>query len=155
MPKTVAQIMTTDPPVLGAGDPVERVVELLHEHRVRGVVVVDDDRRVIGVVTENDLLLGSEVEDLDPPPNIQVFGGVIFLGSVKHWEERVRKAMGSTVRHVMSEDPVVVRPDTTAEEAGHVIAEAGHNLLPVVDADGRLAGVVTRADVLGALLAER
>ena len=155
MPKTVAQIMNADAPALQQGDPVERVVELLHEHGVRGVPVVDGDRKVIGVVTENDLLLGGEEEDLDPPPNIQVFGGVIFLGSVKHWEERVRKAIASTVGDVMSADPVVVGPEATAEQAGHLIAESGHNLLPVVDADGRLAGVVTRADVLRGLLADR
>ena len=155
MPKTVAEIMTADPPCVVAGDSVERVVELLHQHRARGVPVVDDERRVIGVVTENDLLLASEAEDVDPPPNIQIFGGVIFLGSVKHWEERVRKAVASSAGDVMSAEPVVVAADAPATEAGHLIAEHGHNLLPVVGADGRLAGVVTRADVLGALLAER
>ena len=155
MPRTVAQIMTADPPVLQAGDSVERVVELLHEHRVRGVAVVDADQRLVGVVTENDLLMAGEEEDLDPPANIQIFGGVIFLGSVKHWEERVKKAIASTVGDVMSADPVAVGPDATAADAGHLIADSGHNLLPVVDAERRLVGIVTRADVLSAVLADR
>ena len=155
MPKTVAEIMTADAPALRASDPVERVVELLHAHRLRGVPVVDDDQHVIGIVTENDLLLGDEEEDIDPPANIQIFGGVIFLGSVKHWEERVRKAIASSVADVMTADPVTITADASAQDAGHLIAERGHNLLPVVGADGRLAGIVTRADVLGAVLADR
>ena len=55
----------------------------------------------------------------------------------------------------MTSDPVTVSPDASAHEAGRLIAEHHHNRLPVVDADGRLLGVVTRVDVLEALLAER
>ena len=80
---------------------------------------------------------------------------MIFLGSVKHWEERVRKAIASSVADVMTADPVTITVDASAQDAGHLIAERGHNLLPVVGADGRLAGIVTRADVLGAVLADR
>lgn len=155
MPKTVAEIMTPDSPALRPEDPVEALVALLHEHQLRGVPVVDADGRPIGIVTENDLLLAGEPEDLQAPPNIQLMGGVIFLGSVKHWEERVRKAIASTVGDVMTKDPVVVRSDATAREAAHLISEGGHNRLPVVDAGGVLVGVVTRVDVLGALLDER
>jgi CBS domain-containing protein len=46
-----------------------------------------------------------------------------------------------------------VGPDVDAKEAARLIHESGHNRLPVVDADGRLVGVVTRLDVLGALAA--
>ena len=155
MSLTVAQIMTPDPPALHPQDPVERVVELLHEHRLSGLPVVGEDGRPVGIVTENDLLMSDAADDLHAPPNIQVFGGVIFLGSVKHWEERVRKAIASSVGDVMTRDPVTVRSDATPREAAHLISSGGHNRLPVVDGDGLLVGVVTRADVLDALLDER
>ena len=53
---------------------------------------------------------------------------------------------------MMTEDPDTVGPDTTSREAARLIHDTGHNRLPVVE-DGRLVGVVTRVDVLGALAA--
>ena len=51
----------------------------------------------------------------------------------------------------MTEDPDTVEPDTTVDEAARLVHETGHNRLPVVD-HGRLVGVVTRLDILGALV---
>ena len=147
--------MDRDPVTVAESDGVDTVVRLLHEHHVPGVTVVSEDSTVVGIVTENDLLLYDEQEDIDPPPHLQIMGGVIYLGSVKHWEERVRKSLASTVGDLMTRDPLTVGPDASAHEAGRLIAAHHHNRLPVVDADGRLVGVVTRVDVLEALLAER
>ena len=147
--------MDADPVTVSESDGVEDVVRLLHDHQVRGLPVIGEDRRVVGIVTENDLLLYDEQEDIDPPPHLEIMGGVIYLGSVKHWEERVRKSLAATVADLMTRDPVTVGPDATAHEAGSLIAAHHHNRLPVVDGDGRLLGIVTRVDVLEALLGER
>jgi CBS domain-containing protein len=151
--KTVAEIMDTDPVTVRVEDGIETVVGLLHDHQVPGLVVVGADDRVAGIITENDLLLYDEQEDVEPPPHLQIMGGVIYLGSVKHWEERVRKSLARTVGDLMTSDPVTVGPDATAHEAGRLISNHHHNRLPVVDGEGRLLGVVTRVDVLEALLA--
>src|SRR5262245_28528080 len=147
--------MDPDPVTLAEDDGVETVVRLLHEHEVRGLPVIDGERKVVGIVTENDLLLYEEQEDIDPPPHLEIMGGIIYLGSVKHWEERVRKSLAASVGDLMTPDPITVAPDATAHEAGRLIAAHHHNRLPVVDGDGRLLGVVTRVDVLEALLDER
>ena len=63
-------------------------------------------------------------------------------------------ALARTVGDLMTRDPVTVGPDATAREAGRLISNHRHNRLPVVDGDGRLLGVVTRIDVLEALLEE-
>lgn len=155
MSRTVAEIMDTDPVTVRPEDPVETVVHRMHEHELRGLPVIGPEERVIGIVTESDLLLYDEQEDVDPPPHVEIMGGVIYLGSVKHWEERVKKAIASTVADLMTPDPVTARPEMSAHEAGRLIAEHKHNRLPVVDDDGRLVGVVTRVDVLEALLEDR
>ena len=54
---------------------------------------------------------------------------------------------------MMTSDPDTVGPDSSVRDAARLIHESGHNRLPVVDEDGRLVGVVTRVDVLGALAA--
>ena len=94
--------MDTDPVTVSETDSVETVVRLLHENEVRGLPVVADDRKVVGIVTENDLLLYDEQEDIDPPPHLEIMGGIIYLGSVKHWEERVRKSLAGTVGDLMT-----------------------------------------------------
>jgi CBS domain-containing protein len=52
---------------------------------------------------------------------------------------------------MMTRDPITVAPDDTVRHAARLIANHRHNRLPVVDGDGKLAGVVTRVDVLEAL----
>ena len=147
--------MDADPVTAGPADGVERVVELRHENELPGLPVVDDDGRLVGIITESDLLLFDEQEDVDPPPSVQIMGGVIYLGSVKHWEERVRKSIASTAGELMTDEPITVTADASAHDAGHLISEHRHNRLPVVDDEGHLVGVVTRVDVLEALLEDR
>ncbi len=155
MSATVSQIMNADPQSVGPEDSVETVVQQMHDHELPGLPVVDGDDVLIGIVTESDLLLFDEQDDVDPPAHVQIMGGVIYLGSVKHWEERIRKSVASTVEEIMTTDPITVSPDDDAHDAGHLISEHGHNRLPVVDDEGRLVGVVTRVDVLEALLEDR
>ena len=75
----------------------------------------------------------------------------IFLEPIKHYEERLRHAFASTVSEMMTRDPITVAPDDSVRHAARLIASHRHNRLPVVDADGKLAGIVTRVDVLEAL----
>ena len=96
--------------------------------------------------------LVEEEADLHLPHYLNIMGGVVFVGSMKGFEERLNKAFATKVRDLMTPDPVTVRTDDDVQKAARLIAEKHHNHLPVVDGDGRLAGVVTRADVLAALV---
>ena len=82
--------------------------------------------------------------------HLDIMGGVIWLESFKHFEQRLEKAMATEVDEMMTADPVTVSPETSVQEAGRIIAEQGHNRLPVVD-HGRFVGLVTRLDVLEAM----
>jgi CBS domain-containing protein len=148
---TVGEIMERDPVSVSPDDDVESVIRVLREHELPGVPVVDGDGRAVGIVTEADLVLRSEEADLHLPHHIDIMGGVIWLESMKHFEDRLRKAVASKVSEMMTPGPVTVAPDASVQDAARVIAEKGHNRLPVVDEDGRVVGVVTRVDVLEAL----
>jgi CBS domain-containing protein len=148
---TVADIMHRDAVTVGLDADVERLVRLLRKHELPGVPVVDSDKRVVGIVTESDLILRDEDADLRLPAHIDLLGGVIYLGRLKDYDERLKKAFALTAADVMTPDPVTVKPTDTIRTAAKIIAERRHNRLPVVEDDGRLAGVVTRLDVLDAL----
>jgi CBS domain-containing protein len=152
MAVTVRDIMDPEPATVRRDSPVEEVVATLRDNELPGVPVVDEDGRVVGIVTEADLVLPDDQGDLHIPHYINLFGGTVFLEPLGRFEERLRKAFASKAEDMMSTDPDTVSPDTTVQEAARIIHETGHNRLPVVE-DGRLVGVVTRVDVLGALAA--
>jgi CBS-domain-containing membrane protein len=150
MPLTVRDIMDADPVTVEPGDDVETVVRLLRRHELPGVPVVNEGGRCVGIVTEADLVIADEQGDLHLPHYIELFGGVVFLEPLRHYEERLRKAFASKVKDLMTADPVTIDATETVHEAGRIIVSRGHNRLPVVE-HGRLVGVVTRVDVLEAL----
>lgn len=143
--------MERDPESVGTDAGVETVIRVMRENELPGVPVVNEGGRCVGIVTEADLVLPDEGGDLHLPHYINVFGGTVFLEPLKHFEQRLRKAFASTAADMMTEDPTTVAPDTPVVDAARIIHDSGHNRLPVVE-HGRLVGVVTRVDVLGALV---
>lgn len=153
MALTVRDIMDTDHPSVTVADSVERVLGVMKDNELPAVPVVKEGGRCVGIITEADLVLAGEDEDLHLPHYFQLFGGVVFLESMSHFEDRVRRAFAGTAEDMMTADPVTIEPDAGVREAAQTIAHTKHNRLPVVE-HGRLVGVVTRVDVLDALTAE-
>jgi CBS domain-containing protein len=144
--------MDSDPATVTPETKAEDVAFLLGRHELHGVPVVEDDGTCVGIVTEDDLVLADEEGDLHIPHYIELFGGLIPLEPMREFESRLRKAAAATAADLMTADPTTVAPDVDVHEAGRIIARSGHNRLPVVE-DGRLVGVITRADVVRALTA--
>jgi CBS domain-containing protein len=152
--KTAAEIMDADVPSVTREEDARRAIELLAKTDLGALPVVDSDNKVVGIVSESDLVLSEEESDLHLPHYLNIMGGIVFVGSMKGFEERLNKAFATNVRDLMTADPIVVSTDDDAEKIARTIADKHHNHLPVVDGDGRLAGMVTRADALAALVAE-
>jgi CBS domain-containing protein len=153
MAALVRDIMDTEAPHVSVVDSVETVLQMLRDHELPGVPVVNEGGRCVGIITEADLVLSDENEDFHLPHYFQLFGGVVFLESMSHFEDRVRKAFAATAEDMMTPDPVTIEADATVREAAHLIARKKHNRLPVIE-HGRLVGVVTRVDVLDALISD-
>jgi CBS domain-containing protein len=143
--------MDREPETVSPDADVETVLAVLRDNELPGVPVVNEGGRCVGIVTESDLVLPDDEGDLHLPHYVNVFGGTVFIESLKRFEDRLRKAFAATAADMMTEDPVTVGPDCTVAEAARLIHRTGHNRLPVVE-HGRLVGVVTRVDVLGALV---
>ena len=150
--KTAAAIMNADVPSVSPEDDARAAIDLLAKTDMGAVAVVDGDRRVVGIVSESDLILGDEESDLHLPHYLNIMGGVVFVGSMKGFEKRLDKAFATKVSELMTADPIVAHDYEAANRIAKKIADTHHNHLPVVDADGRLAGMVTRADALAALV---
>jgi CBS domain-containing protein len=152
--KTAGEIMDRDVPKLSADDDARTAIDLFAKTDLGAIPVIDGDHKVIGIVSESDLILSEEESDLHLPHYLNIMGGVVFVGSMKGFEERLEKAFATEVSELMSADPVVAHDYEAAERVARKIADHHHNHLPVVDADGHLVGMVTRADALAALVAD-
>ena len=150
--KTAADIMDSQVPSVAPGDDARTAIDLLAKTDMGAIPVVDGDRKVVGIVSESDLILGEEESELHLPHYLNIMGGIVFVGSMKGFEERLEKAFATKVSELMTSDPVVAHTYEKADRVAKKIAEKHHNHLPVVDEDGRLAGMVTRADALAALV---
>ena len=150
--KTAAEIMNADVPSVTVDDEARTAIDLLAKTDMGAIPVVDDDRKVVGIVSESDLVLADEESDLHLPHYLQIMGGIVFIGSMKGFEKRLEKAFATKVAELMSADPITVHTYEAADRVARKIAEHHHNHLPVVDEDERLAGMVTRADALAAVV---
>jgi CBS domain-containing protein len=133
----VGDLMRRDVPSVAADAPLGEVLDAVTSTRLNRAVVVDAERRVLGVVTDADLLA-----QLDP-------GGQTGLLDALMGRGRYGGETKVTAREVMRTPPVTVAADTPVAEAAQRMLEARRKVLPITDAEGRLLGVIDRADLLG------
>jgi CBS domain-containing protein len=152
--KTAGDILDSDVPTVDAEDDARTAIDLLAKTDLGAIPVIDGDRRVVGIVSESDLVISEEESDLHLPHYLNIMGGIVFVGSMKGFEERLEKAFATKVSELMTPEPIVAHDFESADRVAKKIADHHHNHLPVVDADGHLVGMVTRADALAALVAE-
>lgn len=152
--KSAGEILDRDVPTLGPEDEARTAIDLLAKTDLGAIPVIDEDRKVVGIVSESDLILSEEESDLHLPHYLNIMGGIVFVGSMKGFEERLEKAFATKVSELMTAEPIVAHDYDAAERVAKKIADHHHNHLPVVDGDGHLVGMVTRADALAAIVAD-
>ncbi|MFI6010134.1 CBS domain-containing protein [Streptomyces sp. NPDC051243] len=140
-PHIVRDVMTRDVAVVGRDAVFKDIVRTLQDRKVSALPVVDGGGRVLGVVSEADLLPKEEFRDSDPDRYTQLrrLSDLAKAGSV-------------TAGELMTRPALTVAADTTLAQAARTMARARVKRLPVVDADGRLEGVVSRVDLLKVFL---
>ena len=105
--KTAAEIMNADVPSVALGDDARAAIDLLAKTDMGAVAVVDEGRKVVGIVSESDLILSDEESDLHLPHYLNIMGGIVFVGSMKGFEKRLDKAFATKVSELMTADPIV------------------------------------------------
>ncbi len=126
---------------------VTDAADVLADHQISSIPVVDADRRLVGMLRDDDLI-ASEAR-VHVPTFINFLGlGVPFPGEMKHLEAELKKIAGANVGDVMQRDQPTVHPDQTLGDVATIMHERGVNSVPVVDSDGKIAGIVTRADLV-------
>ncbi len=146
----VREVMTTEVVSFGPDERVQAAAERLVEAGVDAGPVVDAEGRIVGMLSSTDLIVRES--RLHIPTVISILGATLELpGEKRRFDEDVEKALGATVAEVMSTEVESCSPDDTLETAATVMHEGNVSRLPVVE-DGRLVGIVSRGDILRAIV---
>jgi CBS domain-containing protein len=144
MKRTVADVMTREVVVVHPQTPFKEIVRRMHEARVSALPVLDDDGRLVGIVSEADLILK---EDPELDETARLFEG-------RHRRSDRQKAAGLFARELMTQPVVTIGPSESLGEAARLMHRRQVKGLPVVDQDGRLVGILARSDLLTVFLRE-
>jgi len=138
---TVADVMTRDVAQVQPNTPVSEIVTLLIDRALRAVPVVDTDRRVVGIITDGDLLT-RDVMDL----SVEVQRALPLMERAAQIETLADQPHRAT--DLMTPNPITLPTTTPLAQAAAVMADRKLKRMPVVDDQGRLVGMVSRYDLL-------
>ncbi len=143
-------IMTKDVITVKPEDTVEGLARLLMDNRISGTPVVDDDKNMVGIVTENDLIRKNK--RLHIPTVIRLFDAYLMVGS-KSMEKEIMNMAATTVDEICTKKVVSIEEETTLDDIATIMAEQHIHLLPVLS-DGAVVGIVGKADMVRAMTDE-
>jgi CBS domain-containing protein len=136
---------------------IHDAARILRENRISGAPVVDDDGNLVGIISEGDIMRLIEVHS--PSLNLLMPSPLDLLElplRMKHEYDEIargiRKAAVMLVEEIMTPKVVTVPPDASVSDAAELMERHDIKRLPVVDEDGRLVGIITRGDIIGAFV---
>lgn len=144
--RTAKDIMTTDVATVTFETSVKELAALLSEKHISGVPVIDSDRKVIGIVTESDLI--DQKKKVHIPTVVTILDSVFYLENPDKMEQEIKKIAGTSVEDICSLEPVTINEDTKIDEIATIMSEQGIHTLPVLNDSEELVGIVGRKDII-------
>lgn len=138
-------IMTTKVLTVTPETTVSELAHLLTDNTINGVPVIDEDDKLLGVVTENDLIFQKKKVHI--PTVINILDSFIYLESPDRMKEEMQKITGSTVADIYSRKVKTVSVDTPVDEIATLMAEKNIHTIPVVEKD-KLVGIIGKKDII-------
>ncbi|MBA7509425.1 A-adding tRNA nucleotidyltransferase [subsurface metagenome] len=129
---------------------VAELSELLVKNKISGVPVVDDSGKLVGIATEGDLIVRDA--DLHFPRYFKLLDSIIYLESLNKFKRNLRKYLGTKVEDVMTSKVKIVKEDTPVNVVANIMIRDNVNRVPVLDNDGNLVGIITRADIVKSMI---
>jgi CBS domain-containing protein len=144
---TASDVMTREVTTVSPHTPVQEIATLLYTRRISGVPVVDDDLRVVGMVSEGDLMTHSAAVGEEPRKRSWWLG---LFGDTTNSAESYTRSHARTASDIMSTKVIGVSEDQPLSEIARLLEKNRIKRVPVLR-DGRLVGIISRANLLQAL----
>lgn len=126
---------------------IQEIARVMRDHGISGVPVVTADNKLVGIVTEVDLI--AQHAPLQAPQYISILWATIPLrfDDYARYKEKVRHMLAVNAEQLMTKNPATLHPEDSLEYAAGLMIKPGHSSIPVIE-DGRLVGIVTRTDLI-------
>jgi len=145
-----SEIMNPDAPYCDIDTPIQEIIKRFAGGDVSGMLVVDSEKRLYGIITESDLV--DQQASLHLPTAMAIFDMVIPIGEDR-FEQELERMQAMTAEDLMARDVRTVSPDTRLDEIAAIMSEANIHHLPVVSND-LVEGLISKHDVIKALAAK-
>lgn len=142
-------IMKRDLLTISPDTHVTEAAKLLLEKHINGLLVVDEDGRLVGILCQSDLV--AQQMRMPMPSVFNLLDGWIPIGSPASLEKEVRKIAAIKVAEAMTTNPITVNPETSLEEIATLMVSKSFHTLPVLE-QGKLVGIIGKEDVLRTLI---
>jgi CBS domain-containing protein len=129
---------------------IEELSGLLLDNNISGVPVVDNDGKMIGIATEGDIIVKDT--DLHFPRYFKLLDSIIYLESLTKFKNSLKKHLAIKVSEIMTSDVISCSPETPVDDIANTMVENKINRIPVLSADGKPAGIITRADIIKSMV---
>lgn len=137
-------VMSTRLVTIGPDEPVRNAVSLMLQHRISGLPVVDGEGRLVGLLTENDLVLGSAP---GLPIHLQLLEDLLDAKEPTRHLDQIQEIGEKRVKELMTREIVTAQPDAPLGELISLLVKNDFKRIPIVS-QGALVGLVTRADIV-------
>lgn len=129
---------------------VHELSEMLVKYNISGVPVVNEKGDIVGIATEGDLIVQDA--DLHFPRYFKLLDSIIYLESLNKFKRNLKKYLGTKVEDIMTSKVKTVRTDTPVNEIADIMMRDNINRVPVLNARGKLVGIITRADIVKSMV---
>jgi CBS domain-containing protein len=141
----VRDIMTQDVIFVTAETQVPDIARLLYKFNISGVPVMDNNR-IVGIVTEEDLIIRTAI--IETPHVFSLFDSVFYFGNKKEFERELSRTLATKASELMTDHVMTINQDAPVEELATLMMKKDINPVPVVNDAGELCGIVSRSDIV-------
>lgn len=138
-------IMNKDVITIREDSSIEEAAGILTENNISGAPVVDKKGKLVGMVTEGDLL--HQETNPRTPAFLNILGAFIYINGLERYREDFKKLAATSTSEIMTRDLVTAVGDTEIEDVAALMVKHGIKRVPVVEKDN-LIGIISRADIV-------
>lgn len=144
--KSVKSFMNTNLLVAHENDSLKKLFKTFDKHAILGIPVVNDEKKVVGIITETDLI--NHFTTLEIPHSINLLGGILYLDDIGDFNQSLKDHCAEKAKDIMKSSVISINENDTLSDAIDLMSENKIKRLPVYNESNELSGMVTRSDII-------